>query len=474
MKLKKIVLSLVFWLFIWVNCSFASELNFWDFLTIYFEWVSQWTQNFWDEWKKIDVKYSNVQKDSLLYRSLQKWIYLDLFPNMEISLPLNKVLEQQNMAQLLQGQIWWKISFIKWEKITTQWTKELIEETLKNLDIYEQIKNDVMEQLGKSYLYWNKIDWNSCNDLSECIKKLDDQYTEYLNSGDAVNFMDSLQWNFEGIGAYIKMIDPWIFVIDKVIKWWPAELWWLKSGDIFVQIDDLVVNQDTSIENLVSHIKGKSGSIVKIGVKRWNEILSFDITRWMVFLENISYQKLNGSVCYMKIAEFNQDTLQQFRNGLEFFESNNCDIYMFDLRNNPGGELEVVTNMLNNFVMDGQTIVELRFSTFVQDIIADNSSKKYDKKTIIFVNETSASASEIFAGTLRDYLKDCNIIWSKTFWKWSAQNLVEYVDGSVLKYTIAKRYTWKTKTNIDGKWFEPDIKMSDEKIDLLLRNFGLK
>jgi len=473
MKLKKLILSIILWTFFLLSWVFAMELNFGDFLTIYFEWVSQWTENFWTEWKNIDVKYTNVKNSSKLYKALQKWIYLNYFPNTAIDLPLDKVLDQKAVVNLLEAKIWKNFNFTDREKVSIERTNQIIKETLQELDIGEQIKDNVIDQLKDSYLYWDQVDWSKCNDISECINLLDDNYTEYINSGDAVEFIEQLEWNFEWIWAYIQAVHTWIFIISEVITWWPAEKWWLKSGDIFLKVDNHTVSTKTTLSDLVSYIRGKSWTTVKIQVRRWNENLSFNIKRWNIVLKNVSYRKLDWGVCYMKIEQFNQDTIKQFENWLQFFDDNKCSTYIFDVRDNPGWQLDVVVNMLNHFVADWETIVELRYNWFIQDIIADNETKIHNQDTLVIVNNITASASEIFAWVLADYIPNLKVIWSKTYGKWSAQNVVEYVDWSILKYTVAKRYTWKTKTNIDGKWFEPNIQMSDEKIESFLKKLGM-
>lgn len=477
MKIRKLILTFIFWIAVFVGWVVATELNFWDFLTIYFEWVSQWTENFGNEWKNIEVKYTNVKKDSELYKSLQKWIYLELFPNMEISLPINEKLEQQYAAVLLWASAWRKFSFEYWEYITPQWTKQIIQETLEEVDINEMIKNDVIDQLKYNYLYGDDIDWskNNCNTISGCMELIDDDYTEYIDSDNATEFMESLQWSFEWIWAYMQTVSTGVFMISDTIKWWPAEKAWLKSGDIILKVDNHSVTKDMSINELVWYIKWKAGTFVKLQIKRWDNVLNFNVERAVVTLQNVSYEKLWWWSCYMKIEQFNDDTFAEFQKWLKFFKDNNCQTYMFDLRDNPGGDLDAVVNMLNNFVPDWDVIVELRFNNLIQDIIADDSEKqKNNKSTMIFVNWISASASEIFAGVMYDYLDNCKLIGSKTYGKWSAQSVIEYSDWSILKYTIAKRYTWKSKKNIDWVWFEPDVEMSDEKINSFLEKLGLK
>ena len=477
MKFKKLILPAVLWIFVFFSWVFAAELNFGDFLTIYFEWVSQWTENFWTEWKNIDVKYTNVKYGSELYKSLQKWIYLDLFPNVETSLPIDEKLEQQYAALLLWTSVWRKFSFEYWEYITPQWTKMLIEETLKEVDIDEMIKNDVIDQLKYGYLYSDEIDWENgdCNTISGCMALIDDEYTEYIDSNDAVDFMETLQWSFEWIWAYMQMVSSGIFVISETMKWWPAENAWLKSGDIILKVDNHNVTKDMSIDELVWYIKWKAGTYVKLQIQRWDKVLNFDVERAVVTLKNVSYEKLWWWSCYMKIEQFNEDTLTEFQKWLKFFKDNRCETYMFDLRDNPGGDLDTVVNMLNSFVPDEDVIIELRFNSFIQDILADNIEKqKNNKNTMIFVNGISASASEIFAGVMHDYLDNCKLIGSQTYWKWSAQSIIEYADWSILKYTVAKRYTWKSMQNIDWIWFKPDVELSDDRIDSFLKKLWLK
>lgn len=96
-----------------------------------------------------------------------------------------------------------------------------------------------------------------------------------------------------------------------------------------------------------------------------------------------------------------------------------------------------------------------------EDLIPQNKLPKIEKNIIILINKWSASASEIFAWTIKDYIPSTVLIWEQTFGKWSAQSIKNYTDWSILKYTQSKRYTWKTQRNIDKQWISPDIKMTD-------------
>jgi carboxyl-terminal processing protease len=198
--------------------------------------------------------------------------------------------------------------------------------------------------------------------------------------------------------------------------------------------------------------------------------MDIKIKRETIYLPNVTYSVLNKWVCYMDINQFNTNTLSQFEQWLSFFQKNWCSKYIFDLRDNPGWELDTVVNMLNHFVNGWNIIIELQYSNYIQDIIANNIwSKLNDKDIIILVNKSTASASEVFAGTIRDYVKKTTLMWEQTYWKWTAQSIIQYDDWSALKYTIAKRYTWKTKTNVDWVGLKPNITLTNDEINTLLQ-----
>jgi len=134
---------------------------------------------------------------------------------------------------------------------------------------------------------------------------------------------------------------------------------------------------------------------------------------------------------------------------------------IFDVRNNPGWYLDEVSYMLSYFVPEWEATAIIEYTDSKKEFI----SRWYDlldasKYELVFLqNGWSASASEIMVGTMKDYFPDMTIIGEKSFGKGSVQSLKNYYDGSTLKYTTAKWFTWKTKTGIDGVWITPDIEI---------------
>lgn len=464
--MKKVILWFFLSLFIFSSFSFAEKvLNMWEFLTVYFEGISQ---DMPESWKYIDVKYQNVKKNTPLYQSLQKGIYLDVFPNLSLELPWDKILKQEHMAKLLQAKTKKEFQYEKWKEINIERTKYMIEYSRKEyvgnrwLDSAQLILDYIIDRLNENYIFDKEIKneelWYGA--IKWYVDALWDPYTTFMPPNEAKVFGEELLWSFEWIGAQVEMKGAWIFVIVSPLKNSPAEKYWLKAGDIIVKVGNNLVGKNTNLTELVSWIKWPEWSFIRIDVKRNDEIRSLNIKREKIVLKNVEYELLSWQNCYIDIAQFNHQSAIQFYDAINFFENKSCNKYIMDLRNNPGGDLNVVTSILDYFVAWEEAIVTIKYKNFEENILANKNTKKIgDKNTIVLINEWSASASEVFAGVIKDYVKNSILLGKQSFGKWSVQSVIEYTDGSMLKYTIAKRLTGKSKTNIDWKWLKPDIEI---------------
>jgi len=455
-------------------CSFATNLKLWDFLQVYFEWVDYWLK--WENisnWREnINVKYTNIQKWTSLYKSIQKWINLWIFPNIKMELPLEKPITQKAFSKIMWSMWDIKLQYNGTEEVDENWAYYAIKETVTNIATKQNFDNmlldDIKWKLENEYIYWDEI--TNCNSLTWCLDQIQDKYTEYYTPQAAQELQNDLEWKFSWIWIYLQLTQNWDYIVAETIKWWPAEKAWLKAWDIIIQVDNHTITNQTTITDISWRVKGKEWTYTNLKIQRWNSTLSIKIKRAMISLPNIEYSVLKPWICYMDINLFNKDTLSQFEEWLWFFQKNQCTKYIFDLRDNPWWELDTVINMLNYFVEDWKTILELQYVNYIQDIIANDLVKKFNNKTVfLLANKSTASASEVFIGTMKDYIKNTILIWEKTYWKWTAQSVVEYNNWSILKYTVAKRYTWKTKTNIDWIWFTPNISLDNEWINNLLQ-----
>jgi len=301
--------------------------------------------------------------------------------------------------------------------------------------------------------------------IQKMIDSAQDPYTTFFPPTDAQQFNEEMQWEFEWIWAYVEMAEPGILIITSPIVWSPAQEAGLLAWDRILKIDNHRVNENIDTTTAVDWIKWPSWTQVKLLILRNKKILTFTITRDAIVVENISAKTYNTSTCYMAIGMFGYGVYDEFVTALtNVFGKNKCKEYIFDVRNNPGGSLEEVANILSYFVPTGKVTVLVDSRLWEDSLVAsDIDGKKLTyKKVAILMNQWSASASEIFAWTIKDYLPYATLIGEKTYGKWSVQELLQYSDGSMLKYTVAKWYTGKSKTTIDHVGLQPDVKISDD------------
>ena len=159
---------------------------------------------------------------------------------------------------------------------------------------------------------------------------------------------------------------------------------------------------------------------------------------------------------YIRVSEFDTVTYDQFKEALDDLENQGMQGLVVDLRNNPGGSLDTVTNMLRLLLPEG-TIVSTKDKNGKTDEITCDGTHEFKKPMAVLVNQYSASASEIFSGAVQDY-GTAKIVGVTTYGKGVVQQLMDLGDGTCLKVTIAEYYTPNGRS-INGKGVEPDVKV---------------
>lgn len=208
---------------------------------------------------------------------------------------------------------------------------------------------------------------------------------------------------------------------------------------------------------------------MKLHVKRDAGEFDFTITRAKITINYVEYKKLDTGDQYIKITTFGAGVKDAFVQTLTAISKDpSSGKIIIDLRNNPGGSLDEVAAMLNYFVPKGQSVVHIKYKNTVSEMQSEGQDliDLSRRKIIILINGGSASASEIMTGTIKDYLgENVRIVGEKSYGKGSVQSLDTYTDGSSFKYTIAKWFTGRTQTGIDGVGIKPDIEVKfDEKL----------
>ena len=301
--------------------------------------------------------------------------------------------------------------------------------------------NKLNALIDKYYLYEDEIDTDQLAEgiYSGYTSALGDKYTVYYDEDETKALMESTSGTFSGVGATLtKDADTGYATIVNVYEDSPAEKAGLKAGDILEKIDDHEVG-DEQLDTVVSWIKGEKGTDVKITVLRDGEELELTATRDTIEVKTVSYE--------MK---------DQFKEALDDLEKQGMQGLIVDLRNNPGGSLDTVTNMLRLLLPEG-TIVSTKDKNGKTDEITCDGTHEFKKPMAVLVNQYSASASEIFSGAVQDY-GTAKIVGVTTYGKGVVQQLMDLGDGTCLKVTIAEYYTPNGRS-INGKGVEPDVEV---------------
>lgn len=281
--------------------------------------------------------------------------------------------------------------------------------------------------------------------ISGMTKSLDDPYTEFFDPEQAKMFEQDLAGSFEGIGAEIGIKKGSLTVIAP-LKGTPAEAAGLRAGDQIVKING-EASLDMPVDEAVRKIRGKGGTEVVLTIFRegWKETKDIKITRDTIKIEAVKWEMKEGGIAYLQIRYFNQSLSSDFKKIAYEILASPAEKIIIDLRDNPGGYLEVSKDIAGWFLKNGEIITVEDFGKKkVQEFHkADGNEKFADYPTVILINGGSASASEILAGALRDN-RGIKLVGEKSFGKGSVQEVVELQDGqSFLKITVAKWLTPK-------------------------------
>jgi len=287
---------------------------------------------------------------------------------------------------------------------------------------------------------------------------LGDVYSQYYTKEEFETLKEQTSGSFVGIGVYISPTsdDDYITIIAP-IEGSPAEKAGIKAGDKIVKVDGNNVYTDDS-DKAISMIKGKEGTTVKLTIKRGNKEFDIDIKREEIISKSVEGKVLDDSIGYIKITSFNENTCDEFTEALNSLKKKNIKGLVLDLRNNPGGLLDVCSKIADELIGEG-TIV------YTKDNKGNKEYLKSDKDKLglpiaILVNEGSASASEILTAAIVDNNEGI-AIGTTTFGKGLVQSVRELKDGTGYKLTTAQYFT-PNGDYINGKGIQPKIVEKDE------------
>jgi len=301
------------------------------------------------------------------------------------------------------------------------------------------------------------------------MSSLGDPHTMFMPPKASEAFNDETKANFGGIGARLGQ-DPLGARLSDVFDGGPAKENGLKGGDIITAVDGKQVG-GMDIDDVVTMIKGKEGTIVKL---TWmepgkHEPITKAIKRARIIAPTVESKYFpDYKVGYISVASFSEPTADQFGTEIDKLEQHPLKGLVIDLRENPGGLLQSACDMLGYFVED-KLVVRMKFRDGKEEIAKSPSGflHNFNYPILVLINEDSASAAEIFSGCLRDFGK-AKLVGEHSYGKSSVQNVFPLVDQSSAKITIAKYYLPLTpyygrKLDQDGGFIsgglEPDVKV---------------
>jgi len=310
--------------------------------------------------------------------------------------------------------------------------------------------------VGKSELNVEEMIYGAVEGM---VKSLGDPYTVFLEPRDTEIFLEDVQGSFEGVGMEIDIRNDQLQVVAP-LEGTPAQKAGLMAGDKIRAVNG-TTTADITIDQAVKMIRGPRGTEVTLTIYResWAETRDIPIVRGMIEVPSLRWEVKEGNIAYLKLYQFSGKAGSDFNAAaIEILESG-ADRIILDLRNNPGGYLEISQQIAGWFLERGAVVTIEDFGDDRNEKLykAEGNGKLLSYPVVVLINQGSASASEILAGALRDN-QGIMLVGETSFGKGSVQELQYLRGGSSLKITIAR---WLTPNGdlIAETGLEPDIEI---------------
>lgn len=317
-----------------------------------------------------------------------------------------------------------------------------------------------IDRLVDKYFYGD-IDKKEMQDWAYAgyLAGLDDPYTEYISPDEYDSFTETSTGNYTGIGVEVTKNGEET-VISDIFEGTPAEKAGLLPNDIIKKIDgkDMV---GKPLSEISSTIKEYAGKTFAISIERDGKMTDVNVVPGEIETVQVSGKMLDGGISYIRISMFEGHCTEQLKTALDNAKNSGAKGIIFDVRNNPGGALDIITNCVDQ-ILDEGIILTVRDKNGKEEVYKAKDKEKIDLPIVILTNAQTASAAEVFTSSLHDNGK-AYTVGTKTYGKGVVQTVFDLGDRSIAKITTAKYFTPKNVC-IDKIGLEPDKKVElDEK-----------
>lgn len=295
------------------------------------------------------------------------------------------------------------------------------------------------------YEYVDEVNTDSLLDgtIKNMLDKLD-PHSVYISARELEQVSESMNGKFVGIGIQFRMYRDSLTVI-KVLEDGPSKKAGIKAGDrILIADNDTLFGRDITSNYVMKALKGKPDTSVDLTVYRKSEdrTIPFTIDRGEVPINSVdAHYMLTDDLGYIKINKFAATTYDEFKESLDDLIEQGMKKLVLDLRHNPGGYMQVATQIIDEFLEDGKLIVFTKNKKErIDEIFATDQGDFEEGHVFVLINGASASASEIVAGALQDNDKG-TIVGRRSFGKGLVQQEMQLGDGSAVRLTVSRYYT---------------------------------
>lgn len=290
------------------------------------------------------------------------------------------------------------------------------------------------------------------------IEGLEDPYSAYYDQDETAKMTEMTTGEFGGIGVVVTQDkETQTIRVMQVYEDSPADNAGIKEGDIFYKIEgEDITGQD--INAVVKKIKGEIGTTVQLTMLRGDnrEEKEFAVKRDTIVEQTVESKMTEEGIGYIRITEFASVTYDQYKEAIDSLEEQGMERLIVDLRNNPGGNLKTVCQILDLMLPEG-LIVYTEDKNGEKEEYTSDAEHVFEKPLVVLMNGNSASASEIFGGAIQDYGTG-QIVGTQSYGKGLVQQIFDLQDGTSVKLTIAEYFTPKGR-NINGTGIAPDVEI---------------